>query len=413
MAGMSPRPPLVERRTAITGMMVLFGVCIAAFFPFLALFLQQHGLDPSEIGLAVGAMALGRVLFTSAWGHVADAVLGRRDTLRISLLGTVVAGTALSLAGQSLPAVLITSFLLAAVSCATVPSIDAIALESLGHEHISEYGGIRAWMSAGYAVANLVLGLVLQAVGARWSVPIYTAVSAVLLLWTLTLRRDPPPHTGESGRFGAVGDAFRHAPRFVWFLLAELFLWIGFSGAWNFLALRIEGAGGGPLLVGLGAALGGVAEVVVMRGSSRLSERIGLRGVFAAGCLVYGTGFLLWGVVNNALAISLLTVLEGTGFGLLFTSGVVIVGRLLPSSLYATGQSIANTVAFGIGPIIGGTLGGWIYQDVGPLALYAGSSALAVTAAVIAWRTLSAPAFTRPQRIETPVAIPPDPAVGA
>jgi PPP family 3-phenylpropionic acid transporter len=413
MAGMSPRPPLVERRTAITGMMVLFGVCIAAFFPFLALFLQQHGLDPSEIGLAVGAMALGRVLFTSAWGHVADAVLGRRDTLRISLLGTVVAGTALSLAGQSFPAVLITSFLLAAVSCATVPSIDAIALESLGQEHISEYGGIRAWMSAGYAVANLVLGLVLQAVGAEWSVPIYTAVSAVLLLWTLTLRRDPPPHTGETGRFGAVGDAFRHAPRFVWFLLAELFLWIGFSGAWNFLALRIEGAGGGPLLVGLGAALGGVAEVVVMRGSSRLSERIGLRGVFAAGCLVYGTGFLLWGVVNNALAISLLTVLEGTGFGLLFTSGVVIVGRLLPSSLYATGQSIANTVAFGIGPIVGGTLGGWIYQDVGPLALYAGSSALAVIAAVIAWRTLSAPAFTRPQRIETPVAIPPDPAVGA
>jgi MFS transporter, PPP family, 3-phenylpropionic acid transporter len=391
-------------------MMILFGVSIAAFYPFLSLFLQSRGLDPSEIGLAVGAMALGRVLFTSTWGHVADAVLGRRDTLRVSLLATVVTGTALSLAGHSLAAVLVTSFLLAAVSCATVPSIDAIALESLGQEHLSEYGGIRAWMSAGYAVTNLVLGLVLQATGARWSVPVYTAVSALLLLWTVTLQRDPPPHTGGGGRFGAVGDAFRHAPRFAWFLVAELFLWTGFSGAWSFLALRIEGAGGGPLLVGIGAAIGGVAEVIVMRGSSRLSECVGLRGVFAAGCLVYGTGFLLWGVVDNAVAISLLTVLEGIGFGLLFTSSVVIVGRLLPSSLYATGQSIANTVAFGIGPILGGTTGGWLYQNVGPVALYAGAAGLAATAAVIAWRTLTAADFTRPERIDAPLAIPPDPA---
>jgi MFS transporter, PPP family, 3-phenylpropionic acid transporter len=226
----------------------------------------------------------------------------------------------------------------------------------------------------------------------------------------VTLQRDPPPHTGEGGRFGAVGDAFRHAPRFVWFLLAELFLWTGFSGAWNFLALRIEGAGGGPALVGVGAALGGVAEVVVMRNSSRLSGRMGLRGVFAAGCLVYGTGFLLWGVVDNAVAISLLTVLEGVGFGLIFTSGVVIVGRLLPRSLYATGQSMTNTVAFGIASILGGTTGGWIYQHVGPVALYAGASAFAVGAALIAWRTLTAADFTRPERIEPPLTIPPDPA---
>src|SRR5207253_6700076 len=102
--------------TAITGLMLLFGVGIAAFFPFLALFLQQRGLDPSEIGIAVGAMALGRVLATPVWGHIADAVLGRRDTLRLSLFATVVAGTALSLSGHALAAILVTSFVLAAAS---------------------------------------------------------------------------------------------------------------------------------------------------------------------------------------------------------------------------------------------------------------------------------------------------------
>jgi PPP family 3-phenylpropionic acid transporter len=411
-AGVSVRPQPIRRRSAIAGLMVLFGVSIAAFFPFLSLYLQRRGMDPSRIGLAVGAMALGRTVATPLWGHIADAILGRRDTLRLSLLITVATGTALSLSGHALAAILITSFLLAAASCAAAPSIDALALEHLGEDNLSEYGALRAWVSAGYAVANLTLGLILQATGASWSVPIYTLVTAVALVWTLTLRRDPPPHARGPGRFGSVGDAFRHAPRFAWFLLATLFLWTGFSAAWNFLALRIEGAGGGPLLVGLGAALGGTAEVFVMRGSSRLAGRIGLRGVFAAGCMVYGTGFLLWGVVDNAVAISLLTVLEGFGFGLLFTSIVVIVGRLLPPSLYATGQSISTTVAFGIGPILGATAGGWIYQNVGPRALYVGAAALTAVAAVIAWLNLTAPAFTRPERIETPIAAPPNPAAG-
>jgi MFS transporter, PPP family, 3-phenylpropionic acid transporter len=400
----------MQPRTAISGEMVLFGICMASFFPFLALFLQTHGLDPSQIGLAVGAMALGRVLFTPPWGHVADALLGRRDTLRLSLVLTVIGGTALSLSGHSFAAVVVTSFLLTSASCGTVPSLDALALEDLGEENLSEYGDVRAWMSGGYAAANVVLGLILQSAGARWSVPIYTMVSAAALVWTVTLRRDPPPHRGGGGRFGAVGDAFRGNPRFVVFLLASILLWTGFAGAWNFLSLRIEDAGGGPLLVGLGAALGGVAEVFVMRGSSGLSERIGLRGVFASGCLVYGTAFLLWGIVNNATAISLLTVLEGIGFGLLFTSSVVIVGRLLRPSLYATGQSIANTVAFGIGPIVGATVGGLVFQRVGPRALYTGSACLAAAAALVAWRTLAAPAFTRPEPIPAPVAIPPDPA---
>ena len=145
-------------------------------------------------------------------------------------------------------------------------------------------------MSAGYAAANLVLGLILQAAGAHWSVPIYTMVSAAALGWTLTLRRDPPPHRGRprplrrGRRRVPAQPAVRRVPGG-----RRSSCGSGSPGAWNFLSLRIEDAGGGPLLVGLGAALGGVAEVFVMRGSSRLSERIGLRGVFAAGCRVYGT----------------------------------------------------------------------------------------------------------------------------
>ena len=133
-----------------------------------------------------------------------------------------------------------------------------------------------------------------------------------------------------------------------------------------------------------------------MRWSPRLTRQIGLRSVYLVGGAGYAAAFLLWGLVKSPVLISLLTVFEGFGFSLLFTSGVVMVGRLLPVSLYSTGQSLVWTVAFGLGPIVGGAVGGIVYQRLGARTLYVGASALALAGAAIVWATLSGPAFRRP-----------------
>jgi MFS family permease len=144
-------------------------------------------------------------------------------------------------------------------------------------------------------------------------------------------------------------------------------------------------------------------EVPVMRLASRLHRRLGLRLVYVIGCCVYSGAFLAWGLIQNPTIISLLTVFEGMGYGLLFTTGVIVIGRLLRSSLYSTGQSIAATVGFGIGPILGAGIGGSVYQRFGPVALYTGSSVLALAAAGVAWFALSTPALSRPETEIEPV----------
>jgi MFS family permease len=227
--------------------------------------------------------------------------------------------------------------------------------------------------------------------------PIYAATSFAVLAWSFTLVRDTPKHVEIHGRLGAVGAVFREAPRFWGFLAAVLLVWTGFNGAWNFIALKIERGGGGPLLVGIGTALGGLMEVLVMRTAARLQARTGLRFVYVLGCCVYAVGFFAWGLIESPRIVSMLAILEGVAFGLLFTTGVVVIGRLLPSSLYSTGQSIAATVGFGIGPILGAGIGGVVYQRFGPAVLYTGASTLALSAAVAAWFALSTPALSRPR----------------
>jgi PPP family 3-phenylpropionic acid transporter len=386
------RPRLADA-VQVQGLFLTIGLAIAAFFPFLALYLERyHGLDASQIGIVIAFSAAARMIANPIWGHYADTRWGRLTVLQICVVGSGIAAIALNvhwaLAGV-IAAATVHSFFLVGQG----PNIDAIALAHLGDERMSDYGRIRGWESLTYAAGCLAFGAILQRFGMGWTMPIYAAAVLLVLVWSLTIERDRPSAVTEHGRLGSLGAVFREAPRFWGFLVAVLLIWIAFNAAWNFIALRIADQGGGALLVGLGTALGGITEVPVMRSSSRLQARFGLRRVFMLGCGVYALGFLLWGSVSDPTVLSALTMLEGVGFSLLFTTSVVIVGRLLPASLYSTGNAVNAMVGFGIGPIIGAGIGGFVYQRLGAGVLYGSASALAVSAAVVAWFALNVPAL--------------------
>ena len=389
--------PRVKEATQVQGLFLFFGFAIAAFFPFLALYLEQHhGLDAAQIGVVIAFSAAARMIANPVWGHYADTRLGRLTVLQICLVGSAAAGLALNVqwafAGVVVAATVHSLFLVGLGS-----NIDAITLAHLGDARMSEYGRMRGWESLTYATGCLCFGAVLQAFGMGWMMPIYAVAVLVVLGWSTLVRRDRPSQLVDHGRLGAVGAVFREAPRFWGFLVAVLLVWTGFNAAWNFISLRIADQGGGALLIGFGTALGGLIELPTMRSSTRLQRRFGLRRVYILGCSVYALGFVLWGSVSDPTILSMLTMLEGVAFSLLFTTGVVIVGRLLPSNLYSTGNAVTGMVGFGIGPIIGAGIGGFVYERMGPGILYGAAATLAVAAAVVAWFALNVPVLDQPQ----------------
>ena len=389
--------PRVRDASAVQGVFLTIGLAIAAFFPFLALYLRDaHGLDESQIGLVLACMAAARMVANPLWGHLSDTRIGRLTALQIGLAGSAAAAFLVN-AAVALPAITLLMIVQAFFMDAQEPNIDAIALEHLGEDRMFDYGRIRGWSSLTYASGCLLFGAILQRFGIRWAMPLYGISALLVLAWSTTVVRDRPRGLERHGRLGSLGAVFRHAPRFWGFLVAAVLVWTGFNAAWYFIGPRIEDAGGGPLLIGLGAALGGLIEVPTMRSSPRLQRRLGLRTVYVAGCLVYGTAFLLWGAVSNPTLLSLITVLEGVGFSLLFTTSVVIVGRLVPPSLYSTGHSISQMVWFGLGPILGAGLGGLVYQRLGAPRLYLGAFLLAVGGAIVAWFALAVPSLEEPE----------------
>ena len=332
------------------------------------------------------------------WGHVADTRIGRKRALQLGLVGMVVFAIVASVL-DSLVGVAFGAVGIALAMAASGPNIDALALVQLGEERMADYGRIRGWESLSYAAGCLAFGWLLDLYGVSLALPLYAAAGAVMLVWTtIAVRPDRPKEPVQHGRLGAVGAVFRTAPRMWGFLVATLLVWTGFNGAWNFVGLKIEE----PLLIGVGTALGGLTEVGVMRLSSRLHRRLGLRKVYVLGCMVYATGFLLWGLVESRTIVSLLAVLEGAGFSLLFTTSILVVGKLLPSSLYSTGNSIGAMVGFGIGPIIGAGLGGVIYGRLGSTTLFVGAAILAVLGGLAAMVALRTPELDTPLQEQLP-----------
>jgi PPP family 3-phenylpropionic acid transporter len=386
----------VSPATAVLGLFLLFGVIIASFFPFLSVYLKVRGFAPDEIGFLLGAMAAVRIVAMPVWGHVADTRIGRRRALQLGLVGMVVFAVVASVV-DSFVGIVFGAVGIALAMAASGPNIDALALVELGEDRMADYGRVRGWESLTYAASCLLFGALLELHGVRLALPLYAAAGFALLVWTtISVRPDRPTERVDHGRLGAVGAVFREAPRFWGFLAATLLVWTGFNGAWNFVGLKIVGEGGGPMLIGVGTALGGFMEVGVMRLSPRLHRRLGLRKVYALGCLTYAAGFLLWGLIEDPTIVSVLAVLEGVGFSLLFTTSILIVGKLLPSSLYSSGNSISSMVGFGIGPIIGGGLGGIVYGRLGSTTLFVGSSIVTLLGGLVALVALRTPELDTP-----------------
>src|SRR2546430_10975116 len=152
------RRPRVRDASAVQGVYLTVGVAVAAFFPFLALYLRDHhGLDESQIGVVLALTAAARMVANPFWGHLSDTRIGRLTALQIGLAGSAAAAFMLN-AAAAVPALTLLMIAQAFLIAAQDPNIDAIALEHLGADRMSDYGRIRGWSSFTYAGAGLLFG---------------------------------------------------------------------------------------------------------------------------------------------------------------------------------------------------------------------------------------------------------------
>ncbi len=381
---------------------VATGLSTSSLAPFIPVILKSRGLDPATIGVVAALGALAATLVVPAWGHLADVVVGRVRAFRIGLI--VATGAAVGLLFQLplvLVAVLVGSFTVYANLF--IGLTDALAVADLPAPE-RQYGSLRAWASLSFTVWIVVVGFLYSWAG-------YGAAPAVFLIWSTTMLflvgwipdRAVPPRVrgaartegGRAVRFGSPGRALAAQPRLPILLGVFAVAFVGLQGALTFVGIRIVELGGQPSDVAISFGVAAVMEIPGLVAAGWIGRRIGLRWLCLVSLVVYGLCIALWGILPSAMAINATRAATGLCNGSLMAARVLMVPRLLPPSLQATGQVMFQAATMGFGSVVGSVVGGVAYKAFGPTAFFVAAGGVAILGGIGTWLALAGPTGAR------------------
>ena len=378
-----------------------FGIVGAVFYPFYAVVMTSRGLTPEGLGLLTAASALISAAIGPAWGHLADRVWGRKIALAIGESSSAIG--ILLFAFGDLPTAVAGSVLMAVAGSASSGSADALAL-SVARDGGLRYAVTRALTSFTYATTALAAGISIRDGGSTAITPLLALGLACILLPIPTLherRHTEPARSTRSTRvksdstktikwrerLGSIGDVLRLSPAmgpFIAIIFIEAFSGTAF---YRFGPLQVSNLGGDAAMLGLGSALAAYVEVPFMLNVRQLIERIGLRRTFALSTMLMGCITASVGILDSALAITSLRLLEGASFATSLMCAVEIIDRLVPRRLHATGQSLYYSAGT-IGAAVGGVVAGVVFAQIGATPLFLGGGLALICTALLALRVL-------------------------
>jgi len=390
------------------------GAWTAAVAPFVVVILRGRGLDTVTIGLLSALSALAATLIVPAWGHLADVLVGRAYAFRIGLAVAIGAALVLLLP-IPLPVFAITMAGFSVLPILFLSLSDALAVDGLPAPE-RQYGTLRALASLSFAVGVIVAGFVYDTAG-------YAAVPFVALVWSVAIllllgwvpdrTRDPGIRAmagregGDSaaGRFGSISRVLSVQPRFLAVLAVFTLAYTGLQGSTVFLPIRIVELGGQPSDVALTYGIASFAEIPGLVLVGWLGRRIGIRWLVVLAFMTYGLSIASWGLLPTPIAINVTRLVTGLCYGALAGARVLVVARLLPEPLQATGQAMGQSATSALGSAFGGLVAGVVYGELGAEAFFGVAGLLVIAGAFGAWVVLYGPVGAPVRAGEAPGAV--------
>jgi MFS transporter, PPP family, 3-phenylpropionic acid transporter len=358
----TPGPSAVN---VLPGYLMLYIALYSAYgteSAYLPAFLGDHGLSNEQIGLALAAGTIVRIVAGPLTGRLADHLDARKQVLSLAAFCSGLIGFAYNLAFGFAP-LLTVSMAHAAATASLAPLADALSVAASIEGRGFQYGWVRGAGSAAFVCGTLVSGQLIDRFGLR---SIIVASSILFLLMTLSAIRIrppltanvPPPSNLELGVFATLWKivAFKR-------LIVIAFLVIG-SHALNdaFAVIQWREAGHSNLSISLLWSEAVVAEVVVFfLLGPWLIARLGLSG---AARLSAAAGVLRWSVMASTTAVPALVgvqALHGLTFALMHLAAMGIIARSVPTRLAATAQTLYGTGALGIASATMTFASGYLY----------------------------------------------------
>ncbi len=366
----------------LSGFYFFYFGALGIIVPYWGLYLQALGFGPAEIGELIAVIMATKIIAPNVWGWIADHTGRRMAIVRLASLLALVTFAGVFLVRDFWLLALVMS-LFSFFWNASLPQFEAVTFNYLG-DRIHRYAHIRLWGSIGFILTVIALGKALE----WWStelVPQAVLVSFVGI-WLASLL------IGE--RAGAVQHeqqptlvSVLKRPQVIAFLTVCLLMQAGHGAYYAFYSIYMKDHGYSSGMIGWLWAVGVIAEVLVFLGMHHLLRRFGAGRVLLASLLLAALRWVLIGALPAYPLVMLLAqTLHAATFGTFHAAAIHLVHHYFTGRHQGRGQALYSSLSFGAGGAIGSLCSGYLWSGIGPEATFFFSAAVAVLAALVAWR---------------------------
>ncbi|MFA9559600.1 MFS transporter [Evansella sp. AB-rgal1] len=356
----------------LKGMLFFFHASMSLIIGYMPVYLQQLGLNGSQIGVLLAVGPAAAIIAQPFWGFMSDKWKTVKRVLLICLSCALATGFLLFQLTEYLLLIPI-MYIFFSFTSPSGGLGDSLAQKVSSKNKVS-FGSIRLWGSLGFGVSSLVSGFILAQIGITNIYYIYAAFLFIAILFCYS-----SPDSEPSKKPVQLLSALKLLKDKKLMLFLVMVMTIGLTHRMNdsFLGLYIVQLGADESYIGIAWSIGVITEALVFAFSIYWFRRVHPLTLINIAAVLYFVRWLLMYLIPNPNIILVIQLFHGFTFAILYLTAFQFVSKLVPEELESTGHLLFISMFFGISGVVGSLLGGNIMNVFDLRTLYFVMAALA------------------------------------
>ncbi|NIK75677.1 PPP family 3-phenylpropionic acid transporter [Paenibacillus castaneae] len=349
----------------------LYFAMLVIFVAFLPVYLNEQGLNPSQIGFITGTGGFITIIAQPLWGMISDRTKTTRKVLMVLLVLSSVFGYFLY-ATSSYPLLILFAMLLYFFLLPIDPLAESLNFTISESAGVS-YGSIRTYGALGYAVVSLLTGYVMSYFGAHSLALLFAGIGVISFV--ICLLMPDAPVSGKPVTLSSLKHFFSNRETLLFMLLVFI---CSVPARMNdtFLGVYIRELGGSTELVGQTWFLAAGSEILVFALSFWWLRKGKELFIISFASSFFFIRFFISAWITDPHLLAYLQILQLLTFPVFYSAAIQYLYRIVPVEWRATGQTVLALLFFGVSGIAASYLGGALYEAFGGHTLYLTISAM-------------------------------------
>ena len=345
---------------------------VGLFVPYWGLYLQSISFTAFQIGILLSLFQMSRIFAPNFWGWLADHTNKRARWIRLaSFIGCL--GYMAIFWADSFLLIFLVMMSMSLFTSSTIPLAESLTLSHIASTNDS-YSNIRLWGSVGFIIASFLLGILID----RYSVAILVWAILFTQLIILFLSFSIPDK-----KFELIGDTKRSIwkvlkkPEVISLLIGCALMVSSHGLLYNFYSIFLKEQNYSSSLIGILWSIGVIFEIFIFVLMPKILRKFNLKEVLLISLFLAVIRFFLIGHYVDILWVLILAqILHAATFGSFHVASVELVSIHFNKEHHSRGQSIYNSITYGLGGTIGGLGGGLMIDQYGAASTFMFSSIL-------------------------------------